>query len=133
MVRLLVAGGGGALVALALEVLASSGPPARADGIPGLPLPAISGSGSGAGSADTDTGTDPDIGADTSGGGAGIDAFPGASPVSLGVVDGTTVATTRAVGGNALARTGIPAAGLALLALLMMLAGAAICRVGARR
>lgn len=39
--RLLMACGSGALVAVALEVLGSWGAPARADGIPGLPLPTV--------------------------------------------------------------------------------------------
>ncbi|WP_204005282.1 hypothetical protein [Virgisporangium aurantiacum] len=86
-------------------------------------------SGSGAGSGDT--GTDPetetgDVGAT----GSGLDAVPDTDP--LGVIGATTADGRAAIGGGALARTGAPAVGLVLLALLLMLAGAASYRAGAR-
>ena len=105
--------------------------------------PTGTGDGSGAGS--EDTGTDPETG-DGGATGSGVDAIPDTAPIGVidtaradaTTVDATTVyaaAVNRrtAMGGDALARTGAPAVGLVLLALLMMVAGAASYRLGARR
>jgi hypothetical protein len=100
-----------------------------------------SGSGSGAGSEDTGTDPETETGDGSGATGSGLDAFPDTAP--LGVIDTAVADTTTvyaaavvgrtAIGGDALARTGAPAVGLVLLALLMMLAGAASYRLGARR
>jgi hypothetical protein len=78
-----------------------------------------------------------DNGPETSGGGTGPEALPATNLGSAGVVVTATAdratAAKEATGGTALASTGTPAVGLVLLALLMMLVGAASYRVGARR
>jgi hypothetical protein len=85
-----------------------------------------SGAGSVAGSGDPDTVTDPGSNPEP-GIGSGLGAIPGTGVALPGTVDRITA------GGRPLPRTGAPTAGLVLLALLMMLAGAALHRVGVRR
>lgn len=139
----------GGLPALADVVASVDLGPVGVDASVSLGSPRIggdSGSGSGSGSEDPDTddpdtdgpgtddpGTDPGAGTGAGDGGVRVPFFPGYSPVSVGSAGRTAISGSPLAGGGALPLTGAPATALALLALLMLLAGAAVYRVGARR